>query len=412
MKFSKWVSIPFFTAIILAVLALIPLGLAATLVYPRLPSLQAMRHYHPKMPLRVYTEDGALIGEFGVQNRTLVKLDQVPKLMQEAIISAEDSRFYQNDGVDYRGILRAALSDLIHGGKVEGASTITMQVARNFYLSNEKTFSRKISEVLLAWKIEHNFTKDQILQLYINQIYLGQRAYGFEAAAETYFGKRLNQLNLAEMAVLAGLPKAPSTLNPIASLTRCRIRQHYVLGRMLALKYITKIQYEQALRTPIIVNHAHYSDVRAGYVAEMVRQAMYNQYGPSIYTSGMKVYTTLRSKNQAVADKAMYDGIMAYDQRHGYRGPEGKVDSLTREAIEDRLSALFSIHGLKPAVVLSASPHRVEAYLQRGKKIWISGPGLAFAHQSLMPSSPHPIVPGSIIRVEHKGRAWQISQVP
>jgi len=412
MKLSRWVSIPLFTAVVLVVIAVIPLGLAATLVYPRLPSLETMRHYHPKVPLRVYTEDGALIGEFGVENRALVKIDQVPKLMKEAIISAEDDRFYKHHGVDYIGVMRAALADLVNGGKVEGASTITMQVARNFFLSNEKTFSRKISEVLLAWKIEHNFTKDQILELYINQIYLGQRAYGFEAASETYFGKHLKQLNLAEMAVLAGLPKAPSSFNPIASLSRCRERQHYVLGRMLALKYITKTQYEAALKTPIIVRHAHFFDVRANYVAEMVREAMYSKYGPSIYTSGMKVYTTLRRADQAAADVGLHDEVMAYDHRHGYRGPEGKVSSLDPVVMEDRLSGLYAIQGLEPAVVLSASARRVEAYLQGGRKIWINGAGLSFASSSLKVSSNHRIVPGSIIRVERVGKSWQISQLP
>ena len=277
--------------------------------------------------MRVYTAEGALIGEFGEERRALVKIDAVPKLMRQAILAAEDDRFYHHGGVDYLGVVRAALANLTAGGAREGASTITMQVARNFFLSSEKTLTRKFSEALLALKIEHYLSKDQIFELYINQIYLGQRAYGFAAAAQTYFGRPLDQLSVAEVAMLAGLPKAPSRYNPVINPKRAKLRQQYVLRRMHELKYITDAEYQAALAQPLVVKHdVQNSEVNADFVAEMVRQAMFERYHDAIYSSGMKVYTTLHKADQEAANLALHQGVLDYDRRHGYRGPEGFVD--------------------------------------------------------------------------------------
>src|SRR5574340_1208888 len=260
-------------------------ALIITLLYPQLPSLEILTDYQPKIPLRVYTSDGALIGEFGEERRALVKIRDVPATMRQAILAAEDDRFYQHGGVDYVGVARAALANLTAGGAREGASTITMQVARNFFLSGEKTLTRKFSEVLLALKIEHSLTKDQILELYINQIYLGQRAYGFAAAAQAYFGRTLEQLSLAEAAMLAGLPKAPSRYNPVVNPKRAKIRQQYVLRRMHDLKYISDAEFQAAMAQPLTVKRdAQNAEVPADYVAEMVRQAMYERHQESIYS--------------------------------------------------------------------------------------------------------------------------------
>ena len=251
------------------------------LAYPNLPSLEALTEYQPKVPLRIYTIEGVLIGEFGEERRSVVSINDVPGELKNAILAAEDERFYQHTGIDYIGVARATLANLAAGGRRQGASTITMQVARNFFLSTEKTLTRKLYEALLAFKIEHNMTKDQILELYINQIYLGQRAYGFGAAAQTYFGKPITRLSLAESAMLAALPKAPSSYNPIAIPQRAKVRQRYVLRRMRDLGHITVEQYEQALNAKIETRRdtqAHAFQVRAEYVAEMVRQAIYEQY--------------------------------------------------------------------------------------------------------------------------------------
>jgi len=236
--FSRWWHYALAVGLGLAVVGSALAGLAAALIYPKLPPLEALTDYKPKQPLRVYSADGALIGEFGEERRAFIAIDKVPEKMKQAIIAAEDQRFYTHGGVDTLGVLRAAGSNLISGGAKEGASTITMQVARNFFLSNEKTLTRKLSEAMLAIKIEHNLSKDKILELYINQIYLGQRAYGFEAAARTYFGKSMKDLSLAETAMLAGLPKAPSRYNPVVNFPRAKARQEYVLKRMRTLKFI------------------------------------------------------------------------------------------------------------------------------------------------------------------------------
>ncbi|MDA0190986.1 MAG: transglycosylase domain-containing protein, partial [Proteobacteria bacterium] len=277
-------------------------GIVFALTYPNLPSLEALTDYRPKIPLRIYSADGQLIGEFGEERRAVLRIADVPDVMKQAILAAEDDRFYQHAGVDTQSILRAAYSNLIGGGKRQGASTITQQVARNFFLTAEKTYTRKLYEVLLSFKIEHNLSKDQILELYINQIYLGQRAYGFGAAAQIYFGKAIRDLTIAEAAMLAGLPKAPSAYNPVVNPKRARLRQQYVLRRMHELGFIDAKQHETALKQALVVKRdASEFAVHAEYVAEMARQIAAEQFPDEVYSRGLRVYTTIRKSDQEAA---------------------------------------------------------------------------------------------------------------
>jgi penicillin-binding protein 1A len=406
----------------LAVFVLFPLLLlfAAILTYPTLPSLDTLTDYRPKIPLRIYSAEGTLIGEFGEERRILVNIDEVPDLMKKAILAAEDERFYEHGGVDFIGVVRAAYSNFISGGARQGASTITMQVARNFFLTKEKTLSRKFNEALLALKIEHKMTKDEILQLYINQIYLGRRAYGFATAARTYFGKALNQLTIAEMAVLAGLPKAPSAYNPIDNPKRAKLRQMYVLKRMHALGFIDDQQFETAQQQPIITKHdGQEFAVHADYLAEMVRQFMYDRYQEDAYTLGFKVYTTIRQRDQMTAYSALREDVEEYDSRHGYRGPEGFIDlrkqDNVQDAMEEALQNIDDSGELIPAVVQAVSRKSVRAYLKGGQSIEISGTGLALAREALTSKADESqrVRVGSIIRVKPGAKGnWQISQMP
>src|SRR6185295_4726694 len=302
----RWLAFPFLLLASSALAGILLMGFAAVLVLPTLPSLEVLTDYQPKIPLRVYSADGKLIGEFGEERRAVVKIGEVPKPMINAILAAEDERFYQHSGVDYVGVARAALSNFASGGARQGASTITMQVARNFFLSKERTLSRKFNEVMLAFKIEANLSKDQILELYINQIYLGQRAYGFAAASQIYFGKRLPELTLAESAMLAGLPKAPSRYNPIANPKRAKLRQQYVLRRMRDLQLISEEVLVAADKQQIVVKkEINEYPVHAEHFAEMVRQALYERYQEDTYTKGLRVYTTLLTAHQDAAYAAL-----------------------------------------------------------------------------------------------------------
>lgn len=416
----RWWRLAMLAALIGAILAAALVALAVVLSYPQLPSLEILTDYKPKIPLRIYTADGALIGEFGEERRALVKIQDVPQIMRQAILAAEDDRFYRHGGVDYMGVARAAIANLTAGGAREGASTITMQVARNFFLSSQKTMWRKLNEVLLAMKIEHSLTKDQILELYINQIYLGQRAYGFAAASQLYFGKPLAQLNLAEAAMLAGLPKAPSRYNPVVNPKRAKIRQQYVLRRMHELRYITDQEYQAALQQPLHVRHdTQVAEVKADYVAELVRQHMYERYQEQIYSNGFKVYTTLRKVDQEAANLALRQGVLDYDKRHGYRGPEGfltleKSDASLEEILENALDEVDEVAGLLPAVVLDANAKKIKAYGKHGETVEISGDGLRFAQKYLsLPGDPKQLRRGSLIRISRDGKgAWQIMQLP
>ncbi|HSF21165.1 MAG TPA: PBP1A family penicillin-binding protein, partial [Burkholderiales bacterium] len=392
---------------------------AAAIIYPGLPSLELLTDYQPKIPLRVYSAEGKLIAEFGEERRALVRIGDVPQPMIQAILAAEDERFYQHSGVDYVGVARAALSNFASGGVRQGASTITMQVARNFFLSKERTLARKFNEVLLAFKIESNLSKDQILELYINQIYLGQRTYGFAAAAQTYFGKPLAALTLAESAMLAGLPKAPSRYNPIANFKRAKMRQQYVLRRMRELQMVSEEEFKAADQQAIAVKkEVNEYPVHAEHFAEMVRQILYERYQEETYARGLRVYTTLRTSHQEVAYAAMRYGVMEYDRRHGYRGPEGYVELANKpseEALEDALQDTTDSDDIYAAVVAEASPKLVRAYRRGGEWMDIKDDGLKFAARLLgeKVSPGQRIRRGAIIRVQkdEKGR-WHITQLP
>jgi penicillin-binding protein 1A len=340
--------------------------------------------------------------------------------MKQAILSAEDERFYQHPGIDTLGMIRAAYSNLVSGGKRQGASTITMQVARNFFLSSEKTLTRKVYEVLLAFKIEHNLSKDEILQLYLNQIYLGQRAYGFASAAQIYFGKNLKDVSVAEAAMLAGLPKAPSAYNPVANPKRARQRQFYVLRRMHELGYINDSQLETAQKETLAVKRdANDFGVKADYVAEMARQIAYERFQEDAYSRGMRVITTVTKADQDAAYAALRRGVIDYDHRHGYRGAEGYVElpvgADQDEDLEDALQDSEDSDDLLAAVVVQASEKQVRVYMRGGNSATITGDGLKFAARLLDDKAPanKRIRRGAIIRVvkDSKG-SWQITQLP
>jgi penicillin-binding protein 1A len=416
---NRWFIYPVAALSALTMLAIGALLILVIVTYPRLPSLDTITDYRPKIPLRIFTQDGQQIGEFGEERRAFVPIDKVPLQMKQAILAAEDERFYQHGGVDYIGVARAALTNLLSAEARQGASTITQQVAKNFFLSSERTFTRKFNEALLAFKIEHNLSKDKILELYINQIYLGQRAYGFASAAQIYYGKRLDDLSVAEMAMLAGLPKAPSSYNPVANPRRAQLRQQYVLRRMRELKFIDDQQLQLAQREHMKVQRNQQGfNAQALYVAEMVRQYMYDKYREEAYTKGFRVYTTLDSQHQAAAYEAVRKGMLDYDRRHGYRGPEGFVE-LTGESnedtYEDELQKYSDAGDLLPALVLSASSQKVQAHIKGGETITISGNGLRFAARSLSNKTnpQNRIRRGAVIRAQkNSDGGWSIAQIP
>ena len=408
------------------VVGFVAIGIAIAMImlvltYPNLPSLEVLTDYRPKIPLRVYTADGYLIGEFGEERRAVVSIQEVPQVMKHAIISAEDDRFYQHGGIDYLGVLRAAGSNLLGGGKRQGASTITQQVARNFFLTTEKTYTRKLYEVLLSFKIENNLSKDQIFELYINQIFLGQRAYGFAAAAQIYFGKPLKDISIAEAAMLAGLPKAPSAYNPIVNPKRAKLRQQYVLRRMHELGHINDGEYEAALKEPLVVKRelGDYA-VHAEFVAEMARQITAERFPEDIYSRGMKVYTTIIKGEQEAAYASLRKGVMAYDRRHGYRGAESYLDmkdikSDQDEAIDEALQDIADAGDLYPALVLSADTKHIKVYRKGGEIITLNGDGIKFAAKMLDDKAPpnKRLKRGAIVRLQKDDKsAWQISQLP
>jgi len=416
---SRWWFYSALAALAVTLLPFLLLSLAALLTYPALPSLEILTEYRPNIPLRVYSSEGVLLGEFGKERRALVKIGEVPELMKKAILAAEDERFYEHGGVDYIGVLRAALSNFTSGGVKQGASTITMQVARNFFLTKEKTLSRKFNEMMLAFKIEHNLSKDEIFELYINQIYLGQRAYGFTTAAQVYFGKPLNQLNIAEMAMLAGLPKAPSVFNPVVNPKRAKLRQMYVLRRMHELGYIDTPTFEASQIETVVAKRGNQEfAVKSDYLAEMVRQVMYDRYQEEAYTQGLSVYTTIRQQDQKVAYESLRKGVIEYDRRHGYRGPEGYINlknNVGEEFLEEALQEVTDSDDLLPAVVQTASTKSITAYVKGGQTATITGEGLKFAQQALSDKlTPNQrIRTGSLIRVQLDAKGqWQVAQLP
>lgn len=392
---------------------------ALTMAYPNLPELDAITSYRPKMPLRVFSADNMLIAEFGEERRNVVRFAEIPEVMKKAVLAIEDDRFYEHGGVDYLGIARATLHNLTGGAK-QGASTITQQVARNFFLSSEQTFKRKIYEILLAWKIEQNLSKDQILEVYMNQIYLGQRAYGFSSAAQIYYGKSLKEISIAEAAMLAGLPKAPSAYNPVANPKRATVRQQYILQRMKSLGYITEAQYETAKieKLRVKTDSAEFG-IHAEYVAEMARQLVYEQFKEETYTRGLNVYTTITKSDQDAAYLSLRRGVMDYEKRHGYRGPESIIEiPRNKEAADEVIELELSKHpdsdDIIAAMVIEASAKSVRAVLSSGEEIQMSGTDLTFAASGLLPTAPanKRIQRGAVIRVMLEGKNWAITQIP
>ncbi len=415
----RWVLYPFIALLGLIAIGVAVLALAVAFAWPTLPSLEALTDYHPKIPLRVYTADGELIGEYGEERRAFIRIQDVPPVLKHAILAAEDDRFYQHPGVDFAGILRAAGANLATGSKRQGSSTITMQVARNFFLTREKTYSRKLYEVLLAFKIEQNLTKDQILEVYINQIFLGRRAYGFAVASHTYFGKSIRDLNVPEAAMLAGLPKAPSAYNPVVNPKRAAQRQQYVLRRMAELGFISEAEHRQAVETPLkVVSSSADLGGSADYIAEMARQIAYEQYRDEAYTKGIKVITTIVRAEQEAAYKALRRGILDYDRRHGYRGAEsyadpGRLNTQHAESMDEILAETADYDDMLAAIVTQVGGGSVTVY-RYGESIRISGDGLRFASSMLGEKAPpnKRIRPGAIVRISRNENRWEITQLP
>ena len=404
----------------LAASVLLAVAVALAAAYPNLPDISDLADYRPKLPLRVYTSDGALMGEFGEERRSLTPIGDFPKVMKDAVLSIEDARFYQHGGVDYLGVIRAGLAN-VGRLKSQGASTITMQVARNVYLSSEKTYTRKIYEILLTFKLEHLLTKDQILEIYMNQIFLGNRAYGFAAASDAYFGKPIKNITIAEAAMLAGLPKAPSAFNPINNPKRARSRQLYIIERMEENGFITAAQAEAAKKEQLVIKTtADNTRVHAEYVAETVRQLIYAQYGDETYTRGLNVHTTIKSTEQEAAYRALRKGIMDYERRQIYRGPEQFINlpadpKELEEAIDEALADHPDNDDVLSAVVTEANPKKIVAIRQNGENIEITGDGLKPAQSGLSDKAAPKIRirPGAVIRIVRTPKnTWEITQLP
>ncbi len=396
------------------------IAVALAVAYPNLPDISDLSDYRPKLPMRVYSADGVVIGEFGEERRSLTPIKDIPKVMKDAVLAIEDARFFSHGGVDYLGVVRAGLAN-VGRSKSQGASTITMQVARNVYLSAEKSYTRKIYEILLTFKLEHLLSKDQILEIYMNQIFLGNRAYGFAAASEAYFGKPLKDISIAEAAMLAGLPKAPSAYNPIVNPKRARARQLYIIERMEDNGFITSAQATAAKAEELNVKTGPDAGrVHAEYIAETVRQLVFNQYGDQTYTRGLNVYTTLNAADQTAAYKALRKGIMDYERRQIYRGPEKFVDlpldtKEAEEAIDDALTDNPDNGDIMSAVVLDANPKRILAMRQNSESVEITGDGLKPAQSGLADkAAPNiKIRRGALIRVVKTPKGtWEITQLP
>ena len=420
---ASWILRPlgWFVASLVALLLLLAAltAIALAVAYPNLPSITSLTDYRPKLPLRVFSADGVLLGEFGEERRSFVPIAKIPKVMKDAVLAIEDSRFYDHGGVDYLGMLRAGLAQFSEA-RSQGASTITMQVARNFYLSTEKTFTRKIYEVLLTWKIESQLSKDQILEAYMNQIYLGQRAHGFAAASEIYFGKPLNDVTIAEAAMLAGLPKAPSAYNPIVNPKRATVRQQHIIERMQANSFITAEEATVAKAEKLRYRTQSEVAVHAGFVAETARQLVFSQYGDESYSRGLNATLTVTASEQAIAYRALRRGLMDFELRQIYRGPEAYVDlPADAAALDTRVAEALAEHpdndDLRAAVVLEASARKVVAVLQDGEEITVTGDGLKPVASGLgdKAAPQKQIRRGAVVRVLRNPKGvWSLTQVP
>ena len=433
-KFLKFLRISSKVFFVLGVIgATTLLGFYLFLV-PKLPSIEGLSDVQLQVPLRVYTSEGGMIAEYGEKRRSPKKIDEIPLLLRQAFLAAEDDRFYEHPGVDYQGILRAVMVLVTTGERGQGGSTITMQLARNFYLSREKTYARKLNEIFLAIKIEQQLTKDQILELYLNKIYLGNRAYGVAAAAQVYYGKSLDELGLAQIAMVAGLPKAPSRYNPIINPDRAVLRRDYVLKRMLTLEYISDADNRFAKAQPVSAGlHDSPVDVSASYVAEMVRYEISQQFGEEAYSKGLNVFTTINGRLQTAANQSLRHALEAYDQRHGYRGPEQHInleqnesevdevdilepEELWREAVED----MGTVGGMHPALVLEIEDQAARVYLRGGRLISLDWEAMKWAKpfidrntQGKAPEKAEEILkPGDIIRIYKYEDKWKLGQIP
>jgi penicillin-binding protein 1A len=414
----KW-GMGIFAGLLLCFLALV--GYVYLAVIPNLPSLETVIDYRPKIPLRIYTADKALIGEFGEEHRNFVPIKDMPDVMKKALMAAEDAHFYDHGAIDPKGMVRAIAADVASLSFKEGAGTITMQVAREFFLSKKKYLFRKMTEIILSYRIEAALTKDQILELYMNQIYLGEHAYGFGSAAQVYFGKPVNEITIAEAAMLAGLPKGPSSNNPIVNPKIAKRRQQHILERMHVLGWITDAQFAQATHEPLHLNSSGQPfSTHAEYAAELVRQQIFKQFPDDTYTHGYVVYTTLKKADQDAAYDAVRRNVIDYDHRHGYRGPEAQIDLPSgaderEDAVDEELQKHPGSDNLLAAMVLEAGSKVVKAELQTGEVVEISGEGLHFAAPGLAANAnvQKKIRPGAVIRVslDPKGK-WTIGQLP
>jgi penicillin-binding protein 1A len=400
--------------------AVLAVGVALAVAWPNLPEIAELTDYRPKLPLKVYSKDGVLIGEFGEERREFVPIAQIPDVMKQALIAVEDERFYEHGGVDYVSIVRAGIFNVLRGSSAGGASTITQQVARNFYVSTERTLTRKIYEALLAFKIESQLSKNQIFEVYLNQIFLGNRAYGFAAASQAYFGKNLKDITIAEAALLAGLPKAPSAFNPLINPKRAFARQQYIIDRMLETGFISREQHAAAKAEKVNLRPPVDSSTHAEFIAETVRQLIYAQYRDETYTRGLSVYTTVDSRDQEVAYKALRKGLMDYERRQRYRGPEAFIplpqDAKEAErAIEDALIERPDADDIFAAVVTEASPKKVVAVRQSGETVEMTGDNLRNAASGLGDKAqPNvKIRRGAVIRIQRNSKGtFDIVQLP
>ncbi|MFK8028028.1 MAG: penicillin-binding protein 1A [Gammaproteobacteria bacterium] len=413
-----------FIGLIVMSVAVVAILTTAYLIYsPQLPPVDTLRDVKLQTPLKVYSREGKLIALFGEKRRIPLTYQELPQSMIDAFLAAEDDRFFEHPGVDYQGLLRAAINLAITGQKAQGGSTITMQLARNFFLTPERTYTRKIKEIMLALRIEDELTKQEILELYLNKIYLGQRAYGVGAAAEVYYGKSASELSLEQVAMIAGLPKAPSRFNPISNVKRATVRRDYVLGRMLELDKISKIEYEAAIATPVEAKrYAVKLEVEAPYIGEMVRAHMTNLYGDEAYSEGYSVYTTIEASKQQAAVDAVRGGILAYDLRHGYRGPEGSipVDKLAElDVVAELVENMQSVGGLQPGVVTEIDEKSAIVSLAK-EIIQLDLEGVKWARTYKSQNSLGPKITkmtdvlkaGDIIRVIDTAKGWQLRQIP
>jgi penicillin-binding protein 1A len=395
---------------------------------PQLPSTEHLRDMRLQVPLRVYSADGKLMAEYGEKKREPLSYGQIPRPLILAFLAAEDDRFFEHPGVDYQGLARAALQLLTTGQRSQGGSTITMQVARNFFLSPEKTYTRKLNEILLALKIERELSKQELLELYLNKIYLGHRAYGIAAAGQVYYGKGLDELNLAQLAMIAGLPKAPSKYNPISNPQRAKQRRDYVLGRMRGLNWIDQASYDQALAQPVSARlHPVEIELDAPYVAEMVRNEMVQRFGEEAYHRGYSVFTSLDSRLQPAAERALRDNLHAYDERHGYRGAEQRLQLLGSSELDAfrALREIEPIADLRPALVLGLEGQRARIYIKGVGRAVLEWEGLSWAapylnenHRGSKPKQASDVLRrGDLIRVraslgERGAARWRLAQLP